>query len=114
MLPTKNRLRKKIDIEKVFKNGKSYREKFLILKIIKNNLTESRFGFSISQKISKKAVVRNKIKRLLNAVLQEIIKKEKINKTIDCLLIVIPGWEIKKIEEIKGVIKKIFLKAKIL
>lgn len=114
MLPTKNRLRKDVDIGKVFKNGKNYREGLLILKIIGNNLTESRFGFLISQKVSKKAVVRNKIKRTLSVALQEIIKKEKMNKTIDCLLIVMPEWKIKKTEENKNIIEKIFLKAKIL
>lgn len=38
MLPEVNRLKKEKDFERVFKKGRGYKEDFLYLKIVKNNL----------------------------------------------------------------------------
>ncbi|GAI32984.1 unnamed protein product, partial [marine sediment metagenome] len=62
MLNKRNRLKKKKDFDKVFKQGQGFKQDFLYLKIRKNNLKSSRFGFVVSKKFSKKAVIRNKIK----------------------------------------------------
>lgn len=59
------RLRKEKDFKTVFIKGKIFKGSFLNLRIFKNNLNTSRFGFVISVKISKKAVLRNKTKRRL-------------------------------------------------
>lgn len=110
MLRQKNRLTKKKDFDVVFKQGKGFVAGFLYLKIKKNNLDSSRFGFIVSKKFSKKAVERNKIKRRL----REIIKKElpKIKKPVDLIVIINPGLEndFKKLEK---AINKLFEKAKI-
>ena len=79
MLPKKNRLKNKKDFERVFKQGKGFKEDFLFFKITKNNLKENRFGFIVSLKVSKKAVLRNKVKRRL----REIIKKRAGDKLIE-------------------------------
>ncbi|XOA42691.1 MAG: ribonuclease P protein component [Candidatus Nealsonbacteria bacterium] len=112
MLPKKNRLRKKKDFEKVFKNGKGFKEDFLILKIKKNKIKELRFGFIVSQKVSKKAVVRNKVKRRLREAIKEIAKN--ISKKADIVLIALPGLETKDFQTIKKTIEKLFKKAGIL
>jgi len=65
MLKKQFRLRKQKDFENVFKKGTYFSEDFLALKAARNNLPVSRFGFVVSNKISKKAVKRNRIKRLL-------------------------------------------------
>lgn len=85
MLVSKNRLRKKRDIDNVFKKGKTITGSFIFLRIVKNNLDINRFAFVISTKISKKAVVRNKIRRQL----REIIKKDilKTKQGFDFILI---------------------------
>jgi len=72
MLAKQYCLQKNKDFESVFKNGRIFSDEFLFLKVKKNNLQDSRFGFIIGKKISKKAVVRNKIKRRL----REIIRKK--------------------------------------
>jgi ribonuclease P protein component len=99
MLGQKNRLTKKKDFDSVFKQGQSFKQGFLYLKIKKNKLASSRFGFIVSKKFSKKAVERNKIKRRL----REIIKEElvKIKKPVDVIIVVNPGTEndFKKLEE---------------
>ena len=85
MLVSENRLRKKRDIDNVFKKGKTITGNFIFLRIVKNDLDINRFAFVISTKISKKAVVRNKIKRQL----REIIKKDilKTKQGFDFILI---------------------------
>jgi ribonuclease P protein component len=112
MLPLKNRLRKKTDIEKVFKKGKGFKEDLLILKKVKNNLKEARFGFIVSQKVSKKASTRNKIKRRLRALVEKRLKK--IMPGTDALIMVAPGTEKKDFWEVGKRIDGLFKKAKMI
>jgi len=112
MLPKINRLTKKRDFEKVFKKGKRFGKDFLVLKLKENNLKESRFGFIISRKISKRAVLRNKIKRRLSEIVKMELKKMK--KGIDAALIVCPGLEKKNFREMEEILNKLFKKAGII
>jgi len=110
MLPRLNRLKKKKDFEVAFKQGKGFKQGFLYLKIRKNNLDASRFGFVISKKFSKKAVIRNKTKRRLS----EIIKKKllEIKKGMDIIIVVMPGAE-NEFQKLEDTIDKLFKKAKL-
>ena len=109
MLPKENRLKKKRDFEEVFKKGKTFRESFLFLRVKENNLKQNRFGFIVSSKISKKAVVRNKIKRRLREITKEYLPRVKTG--VDVVLITKPGIETKGFPEIKEILIKLFEKA---
>jgi ribonuclease P protein component len=111
MLAKINRLTKKKDIERVFKKGKGFKEDFLILKTLNNNLNESRFGFIVSQKISKKANLRNKLRRRLRELVRTKLKRIKTGR--DNLVIALPGLEKKDFWEIEESLNKLFLKAKL-
>lgn len=110
MLPKTNRLKKKKDIERVFKNGKGFKEDFLILKVLKNDLENSRFAFIVSQKVSKKAVLRNKIRRRLSELVR--LKIKEIKKGLDIVLLALPGLEERNFWETEETINKLFQKAK--
>jgi len=112
MLPSVNQLKKKKDFGKVFKEGKGYKENFLYLKIVKNNLKISRFGFITSKKFSLKATLRNKIKRRLREIIR--INLEDIKKGIDGVIIVMPGLEINDFWELEEITKTLLKKAGIL
>ena len=112
MLSKIDRLKKKKDIERVFKKGKGFKEEFLTLKITKNNLDQTRFGFVVSRKVSKKATLRNKIKRQLSELVRG--KNKKLEKGIDGLLVAGPGIGRKSFWEIEEVLNKLFKKAKCL
>ena len=112
MLPKENRLKKNKDFEKVFKEGKGFKEDFLVLKKVKNNLKISRFGFVAKKTFFKKATLRNKIKRRLRESVR--IKLNKIKKGIDGVLIANPGLETRDFREIKEILNKLFKKAKII
>ena len=112
MLPKENRLKKNKDFEKVFKEGKGFKEDLLVLKKVKNNLKSSRFGFVVSKTFFKKATLRNKIKRRLRELVR--IKLNEIKKGIDVVIIAKPGLETKDFQEIKEIVNKLFKKAKII
>jgi len=115
MAPKSDYLKKKKDIERVFKKGKKFKEDFLIVKIAQNNLNQTRFGFIVSRKISKKATVRNKIKRRLKETIREKAKLEKgLEKGKDVLIIACPGLETKDFWEIKEAVYKLLERAKCL
>jgi ribonuclease P protein component len=111
MLPKNNRLRQKKDIDNVFKKGKGLKEDFLILKTVKNGLGKARFGFIVSQKISKKSTLRNKIKRKLREAVR--LKFKTINAGTDNLFIAVPGIEKKDFREIEKTIAALLKKANI-
>ena len=114
MLPKVNRLKKKNDFERVFKEGKRYilSSGELYLKIIKNNLKNSRFGFVVSKKFSKKATIRNRIKRRLREVIK--IGLPKVKKGIDGIIVVRRDLDAKNFRELEEKINKLFRKAGII
>ena len=63
------------DIRYVYNKGRSSSSKDLRIKYCKNKLSYSRFVFVVSNKISKKAVVRNKIRRRLKAIIYHNLDK---------------------------------------
>lgn len=100
MLSKENRLRKRKDFDNIFKNGKAKTGRFIFLKFLKNGLNVSRFGFIVSLKIAKKAVVRNKIKRRLRQVIKNNINK--IKPGFDMVITAKPEIVNKNYQEIKN------------
>lgn len=112
MLPKENQLKKRKDFELVFKKGKGFKGDFLFLKVFKNNLEASRFGFIVSSKISKKAVIRNKIKRRLRAIVRQELPV--LKKGVDVVVVANSGVENKDFQAIKKELSKVFISARIL
>ncbi len=112
MLTKIQRIKKKKDFEGIFKKGASIRNSILVLKILKNSLGLSRFGFVVSQKVSKKAVARNKVRRRLS----EIIKShgEHVAEGLDVALICLPGIEKKEFGELKDLTTTLLAKARVI
>jgi len=84
----------------------------LISKIIKNNLDKSRFAFIVSQKVSKKAVVRNKIRRRFEQIIRLNLKNIKVG--VDVVLIALPGIEKENFLSIQKSINNLLIKTKII
>ena len=105
MLAKQYRLQKDRDFESVFKKGKTLSDKFLFLKVKKNDLQVSRFGLIIGKKISNKAVIRNRLKRQL----REIIKNNLFNikPGFDIVIITKPEIINKNYQEIKNDLEKL-------
>lgn len=88
MLNKKNRLTKQKEVEAVFKRGRGSYDGYLGVKIVKNELEISRAAIIIGVKVSKKAVVRNKIKRRIAHIFREELPRFKI--ACDLVVVVLP------------------------
>ncbi|MCX6800099.1 MAG: ribonuclease P protein component [Candidatus Falkowbacteria bacterium] len=86
MLVKSQRLTKDKDFENIFKNGKSVYSSFFRVNAIENNLTNNRYGIIVSNKISKIATERNKIKRQIRYLIQKNKNKLKIGFDIVVLV----------------------------
>ncbi|MBI3290109.1 ribonuclease P protein component [Candidatus Microgenomates bacterium] len=77
MLPKENRLNKKADFNLVSKKGQIVQSKnFGLAYLVTGASTPPKFGFIVSNKISKRAVDRNRIKRILRQIIRELIKDD--------------------------------------
>ncbi len=112
MLLKVNRLTRKNDFGSVFKKGKGFKEDFLILRFVSNNSKECRFGIIVSRKISKRAIVRNKIRRRIREIIKPKIPK--IKTGADIVFFALPGLETKDFREIEETINKLLKKAKLM
>ena len=108
MLKKEFRLRKQKDFENVFDKGVYFSERYLMLKAVKNNLPFSRFGFVVSKKVSKKAVERNKVKRLMSESIR--LSQKRIKSGFDIIFVSRAGIVGKDFEEIKESIEKLLKK----
>lgn len=111
MLFFKNRLRKKKDFERVMKDktSKSAAVSFLATKFSHNGAEDTRIGFVVSKKISKKAVVRNKIKRRLRESAREIIPN--LISGYDIVIFTMPGITNSDFDGIKKALETLFQKS---
>jgi len=89
-LPKQNRLKKKKDFEAVFKNGTTLKGRFLLVKTSKNHAENPKVGFIISSKVAKKAVDRNRVKRVLAEGVQKMFQKIKSDTIVLVLRVPLP------------------------
>jgi ribonuclease P protein component len=86
MLPAANRLRHYKDFKSVYAQGIHRKTAHLSIRALyysqQATVKPSRIGISISQKVSKKAVIRNRIKRQIRSVLRQMLPQ------------LLPGWDI--------------------
>ena len=112
MLPEEYRLKKKKDFQKVIQKGKKTGEGFLILRSLKNKLKGTRIGFVVSQKVAKRASLRNKIKRRLREAIRPNLGK--IKSGYDLIFFTKKGIEEKDFWQIKEAVIKLLQRAKLL
>jgi ribonuclease P protein component len=88
VLDPAHRLRKRQDFTTVFQRGGRHQTRHLVLQSylrtpkVGDIEAPTRIGISISQKVSKRAVVRNRIKRQLRAICRIFLKQ------------LMPGWDL--------------------
>lgn len=85
-LPQPHRLRRWQDFREVYRKGIRRSGRFLTLRGLRHSpeveKSATQIGISISQKVSKKAVVRNRVKRQIRAALRHLLPR------------LTPGWQL--------------------
>jgi len=113
MLPSRYRLKKNKDFQRVYKEGEGFREDFLFLKVLSNNLENSRIGIVVGKKVSNKATERNLIKRRLRGAARE--RMSDIKDGLDIIIVVLKDASKEtSFEEIEKAVDTLFLRAKII
>ena len=80
------RLLKTKDFRKVYRDGRSYKAGFIILRLLPNTASTNRVGFSISAKSIKRAFRRNRIKRLFREAYRR--NKKILKQGLDIVFVV--------------------------
>lgn len=112
MLDKKFRLRKQKDFDRIFKEGVYFTDQYLLLKVMKNDLGLTRFGFVVSNKISPVAARRNRIKRVMRETARSY--QNDIKEGYDCLFIAKKGLEEVESEDIRIGVDKLLRKSGLL
>jgi ribonuclease P protein component len=71
MLKQENRIGLNKDFDRAFKAGQSFYSKIIGIKAVTNDDNKKRFGILINTKVSKKAVVRNRIRRQIREIIKQ-------------------------------------------
>lgn len=112
MLPLKNRLKKREDFAEVFSKGAYAGYDGLSIKYARNSLDTSRIGFPVGKNYSKKAVVRNRTRRVLRAAIGEYLAD--IKPGFDIIVMIKPAYQNIELAKTTTELKKVFQKANLL
>ena len=112
MLPIKHRLKKREDFAQVFSKGAYAGYDDLSIKYAKNSLEVSRMGFPVGKNYSKKAVVRNRTRRVLQAAMEKYFKKTKTG--YDIIVLIKPTHQNIELKNIIIELEKVLSKANLL
>ncbi|MFA6493398.1 MAG: ribonuclease P protein component [Patescibacteria group bacterium] len=97
MLSKKFRLtRKRINI--IYKKGSSKKFGVFGIKLLKNNSGVPRFSIVIPQKVVKKAVARNRIRRVIFSVIEQVLKTDSL-PSVDYIIRLYKETDEKSIKE---------------
>ena len=111
MLSPQHRLKHTSDVALVRRQGRSWRHPLLVLLVRANGQEVSRFAFVASRYVGK-AVVRNRVKRLLREVIRRHLPY--IAKGWDCLLIARNGLPQASFVEVNLAVAQLLSRANLL
>ena len=77
-------LKKNIDFQNVYRNGKSYANRFLVVYILENHTEKNRLGISVSKKVGN-SVIRHHITRLIRESYR--LQEDMFNSGLDIVVI---------------------------
>ena len=77
-------LKKNMDFQNVYKNGKSYANKYLVMYVLENDLKRNRIGISVSKKVGN-SVIRHRITRLIRESYR--LQEDVFNSSLDIVVL---------------------------
>ena len=112
MLAAGNRLSKKTDFDAVLRARARFTSTTLYMKARPNKREASRIGIMISKKVSKSAVRRNRIRRVIREEVAERIGEQR--RECDMVFVGLPGLEKLSAPEIRETVAKLIKEARVL
>ena len=92
-------LKKYGDFQRVYRRGRSYANKYLIMYVLKQDVQENRIGISVSKKVGN-SVVRHRITRLIRESYR--LNEQKFVGGLDIVVIARPGAKERSFFEIES------------
>ena len=92
-------LKKYGDFQRVYKKGKSYANKYLVMYIMKQDTQRNRIGISVSKKVGN-SVVRHRLTRLIRESYR--LNEKKFDDGLDLVIIARPGAKERNFFEIES------------
>ena len=92
-------LKKNKDFQNVYKKGKSYANKYLVMYVLENQTDQNRLGISVSKKVGN-SVVRHHLTRLVRESYR--LNEEQFQSGYDLVVIVRPSAKEKSYHEIES------------
>ena len=77
-------LKKNMDFQNVYKNGRSYANRYLVMYVLENNCNKNRIGISVSKKVGN-SVIRHRITRLIRESYR--LQEDMFNSGLDIVVI---------------------------
>jgi ribonuclease P protein component len=107
---SERRLRRQRDFQVLREQGVSRAHPLLVLRTTPNELAHSRFGFAISRRVARKAVVRNKLRRRL----QDLVRRAPVQGGWDMLFIARTAAPTATFSELQQALASVMERAKVL
>ena len=92
-------LKKNKDFQIVYKNGRSYANKYLVMYVLENNLERNRIGISVSKKVGN-SIVRHRLARLIRESYR--LNREMFNSGLNIVVIARVNAKGKNYKEIES------------
>ena len=77
-------LKRNADFQNVYKNGKSYANRYLVMYVLENQTGRNRLGISVSKKVGN-SIVRHRVTRLIRESYR--LQEEMFNSGLDMVVI---------------------------
>lgn len=94
-----NSIRKTAQFQEVYRQGKSYANKYLVMYVLENSSDERRLGISVSKKVGN-SVVRHRITRLIRESYR--LHKELFSSGLDIVVIARASAKDRSFQEIES------------
>ena len=92
-------LKKNRDFQKVYRKGKSYANKYLVMYVLENGKSQNRLGISVSKKVGN-SIVRHRLTRLIRESYR--LQEERFRCGLDIIVIARIGAKGKNYKDIVG------------
>ena len=92
-------LKKNRDFQKVYKEGKSFANKYLVMYILKNHSEQNRLGISVSKKVGN-SIIRHRLTRLIRESYR--LQEDRFCRGLDIVVIARAGAKEKGFNDIES------------